>query len=485
MNDNKNKQLNSKSNKKQPFLKQPLSTEWQREEEQQFIAKLIKKDAQIYKADKERKANEKQMKYIEKSNTWKSSAPIRKITNKFGSTEKHQAQEISELQAELKATRKELYETREELHEATLDDRSMSGARMLNTIREQIEEGNLIDYIAQTVKQKQQHEANYNEALRYMGRVFMNEKAAYKQTVYSKILEALKIEDIPEYLIREGLTEEPIPLKQAASFRGSLNMRIRQKQLEDTLPEWLLDDKHIAYSFMDQLNIRKPWTSETNYKLADIPQKESIVIKPAEGAGSRGVYLVHAFNDIIDVKRSKKLDSWQTLNQSMKEDLQSGWVSEDQWYIEELILENKPEKIPASDIKFYCFYGKVGLILEISRYPELKYCWWTADGKRIHTGKYEDNPFKGKGVTQDEMELASYISAQIPAPFMRIDFLRSDKDLVFGEFTPKPGNYDGFDTHTDQWMGDYFLEAQGRLMQDLLNGKEFTAYMELKKRHNK
>ena len=117
--------------------------------------------------------------------------------------------------------------------------------------------------------------------------------------------------------------------------------------------------------------------------------------------------------------------------------------------------------------------------MEISRYPELKYCWWTVNGERVRTGKYNNDLFKGKGCTEEEIELANQISLTIPAPFIRIDFLRSNNGLVFGEFTPKPGNYDEFDEATDKWLGDYFMEAEGRLLQDLLNGKKFSYFDEM------
>src|SRR5690606_23464947 len=120
--------------------------------------------------------------------------------------------------------------------------------------------------------------------------------------VYSKAMEGLKIEEIPEFMIRAGLSDDPIPLRQAASFRGSLNMRIRQMQLAGTLPEWLLDDKKIAYQFMDRIGVRIPQISDKTYRLEEIPQKGGMVIKPVDGAGARGVYLVYSMGDIIDIK---------------------------------------------------------------------------------------------------------------------------------------------------------------------------------------
>ncbi|WP_020006379.1 ATP-grasp fold amidoligase family protein [Salinicoccus albus] len=455
------------------------------EADHRMMRKLLRKRAQIDKADREKAEAEKRISQIKSSNTWKSSRPLRKLIRKSADSESHHNREIESLRESLRETQKELHETTEALHIAALDDRAMNSIKIQNLLRTQMSNAALIGYIEKAVKQKQQHDENYNQALAYAGRLFMNEDTASRQAIYDELLKALKIEDIPEYMIREGLTEDPLPLDTAASFRGSLNMRMRQKQLSETLPEWLLDEKQAAFDFADQLNIKRPWTSAKPYKISELPKVESVVIKPADGAGSRGVYIVYDLNDIIDVKRSRKLTSWEALIQSMKEDLSSGRVNDDRWNIEELIMEDRHNKIPATDIKFYSFYGKVGLVLEIIRYPELKYCWWTPEGQRVHTGKYEAEPFKGKGVTPQEVDLASGISAQIPAPFIRVDFLRSENSLVFGEFTPKPGNYDGFDTRTDRWMGDCFLKAQGRLEQDLLNHKAFTAFMELKNRYHR
>jgi hypothetical protein len=173
------------------------------------------------------------------------------------------------------------------------------------------------------------------------------------------------------------------------------------------------------------------------------------------------------------------MTGWEELLNSMKNDVLMGWVRYNEWFLEELILENEQERTPASDIKFYCFYGKVGLILEITRVPKPSYCWWTATGERVRTGKYDEDLFKGEGVNQSEIDLAASISLKIPAPFVRIDFLRSHEGLIFGEFTPKPGNYDEFDEPTDKWIGDYFLKAQGNLIKDLLDGKDFKEYKQL------
>ncbi|KGX87249.1 ATP-grasp fold amidoligase family protein [Pontibacillus litoralis] len=442
-----------------------------------LLAQLIDTEAKIKELEQQQKQYEKQIKHMYKSNTWQKTGWLRKayalVTGKAG---RKQAAYIHYLETQLEATLEQLYATKELLSEQMVHNPGLSQYQIIDVIKEKKREGLLMDYLDKLIVHKQVLENNYNKALTYAARTFMKEQPAFRNHVYEQVLQGLKIEDIPEFMIRAGLDEESIPLVSTASYRASLNMRMRQYQWMGSLPEWSLDDKQEAYAFMDQLDIRRPWTSEHSFPLSDMPQHTQVAIKPVDGAGSRGVYLVRANDDIIDLKRANSIKSWNDLKTAMQEDLDSGWVEKDEWFMEELIFENKLEKQAASDVKFYCFYGKVGVILEIKRYPELAYCWWTADGQRIHTGKYEDELFKGQGVSKQELQLAANLSLEIPAPFIRIDFLRSEDGLVFGEFTPKPGNYDGFDQQTDQWLGDLFLEAEGRLSQDLLNGKSFEAF---------
>src|SRR5690625_1042394 len=187
-----------------------------------------------------------------------------------------------------------------------MDDRKNNSRKLLRMVHEKKLDSEILDFIRETVKSKKQHETNYRNALSYAARVYMNEKDDYKNMVYSKALEGLKIEEIPEFMMRAGLSESPIQLRQAASFRGSLNMRIRQKQVIESLQEGVLDDKTAAYQFMEHLGVRIPEISTKTYRLEELPKKGGIVIKPVNGAGGRGVYLVYSNNDIIDIKRGRK-----------------------------------------------------------------------------------------------------------------------------------------------------------------------------------
>lgn len=463
---------------KQSIANEPQTTVKNKEKE--LMKDILLKQEQV--AHQERKINEhhKEIKHIEQSNTWKVSKGFRKIksffTRFFNREQSEMQQQVEKLQLRLTETEDELFQLKEHMHSLQLKDSKIHTNEVYKYIRNMKNEGELVRYLEQFIDEKTKEQKNYQEALTYAARLYMNDEEAYKNVLYEKILSGLAIEEIPEFMIRAGLSDQSIPLRQASSFRASLNMRMRQKQLEDSLPEWKLDDKRTAYQFAEKFGVRIPAADENHYTIDTLPEREGIAVKPTDGAGARGVYLVHQMDDIFDVRNSIKLTSWDKLKQQMQQDIASHAVETDDWMIEEIVYEKKLEKTPARDVKFYCFYGKVGLILEIIRYPEIRQCWWTASGKRISTGKYDENLFTGNGVTDDELQMAEEMSKQIPAPFIRIDFLRGEDGLVFGEFTPKPGNYDEFDEATDKWLGDYFLEAQGRLTNDLLNGKQFETY---------
>lgn len=436
-----------------------------------LIQAIIQTEAEIEKAERQKASAEKRMNQIRSSNTFKAAGRLKNFIAK-----NDRRLEFEMLEKELEDVRGKLQETYMELQLARLDDRTMNSVKIQRMVKEMKDEAAILGYINEAIKQKKKHDENYRDALTYAARLFKDRPPEYRHSIYSKMLEGMKVEDIPEFMMREALLEEPLQLKQAASFRASLNMRIRRSQLGFMPPEYMLDDKQRGYAFADKLKVRRPWVSENTYTVDALPFEPGTVVKPVDGAGARGVYLIHDTNDIMDIKQGRGIKTSDDLIESMKNDLISGRVEKDDWMMEELILDDGSQ---ARDVKFYCFYGKVGVILEIERYPELKYCWWTAENERIVTGKYDNSPFKGKGVDSKEVAMAEMISAQVPAPFIRIDFLRSDEGLILGEFTPKPGNYDEFDAETDQYLGDLFLEAEGRLMQDLASSVSFEAFKSL------
>ncbi|WP_374724688.1 ATP-grasp fold amidoligase family protein [Calidifontibacillus erzurumensis] len=463
-----------------------VSYEKECETEQILLEHLLKKQAKLKKLQKENRFLEKESKKIEKSRLWKFVSPFWKIVdsmNKWFSfipVNRKLTKTIQENER-LKEENRKLLErlnstNNDSFLQTTITRGQLQDSRQLfHRLKEAKEDGTFVDCLDTMIHSKKTIDEQYSEALKYAAKLYKNERPELKHFVYNKVIQALQVETVPEFLLRE----RDVSLKSLASFRGSLSRQSRKEQLGERLPEMVLDDKRTAYRFIDSLGIRRPWVSNQSYSYLDLPEENGVVIKPVEGAGSRGVYLVYAEDYIQDVRRGEILRDRHTLTLRMKQDLETGWVKKDAWMVEELIIGNQSSKTAPRDLKFYCYYGEIALILEIERYPELKYCWRTPDGNFIHTGKYEDDLFVGAGFTKEDLELAKKISLEIPAPFMRIDFLKTDTELVFGEFTPRPGNYDEFDQPIDQWLGDCYLRAENRLFEDLVNGKLFSAYNQL------
>lgn len=295
-----------------------------------------------------------------------------------------------------------------------------------------------------------------------------------RRAAFKKLAASLEPREIGSFMLRVGYR---VDFENVASFKGSLVQRSRKKQLGCVLPEWQVNDKLKGRRFVEGLGLPVPKVHGI-FPMAELPAGDDIVIKPRDGCGSRGVYIL-AGGELFDVRRKEALASRRELAQRMRRDLEAGKVKRDLWIVEEFIAGEGEVLNPPADLKFYCFYGEVRLVLEVTRRPVSQYCWWSGDGRRVETGKYDDKLFDGQGFGQSELDMAKRLSLEIPAPFLRIDFLKGRDRVVFGEFTPRPGDYEKFDDRTDRELGEAFLLAEERVQQDLLKGKTFAAYRQL------
>lgn len=451
--------------------------------EQNLKNDLLQKEMRLLKLKKMNREADKGCKSIEQSRVWKLMSPFWK----FVDFRKKVLQlipfyrRISELDENNKKllTEKQLLESQLKSHK---ENDPQSRYQSLHAIKAAKENGDIMNSIGEIQKSKADFEFHHLSALKYAARLYQNEKPEMKYLIYNKILSGIRLDELPEFIAREGLEENLVKLNSMSSFKTGLTLQLMKNQMADQpLPAWILDEKIKGYQFIDTLGIKRPWVSSKTYNYLNIPHQQGVAIKPANGAGSRGVYLIFDFHNIHDVRRGRIISNWNEFEASMKNDLERGWVSHDNWMMEELISYSENQYAPPRDLKFYCFYGRVELVLEVERYPELKYCWWTAEGKRISTGKYDNELFTGNGFTNAEHDLASQISQEIPSPFIRIDFLKTKSEFYFGEFTPKPGNYDEFNHTTDKWLGECFLQAENRLLRDMIAGKDFKLYKSLLK----
>ena len=273
---------------------------------------------------------------------------------------------------------------------------------------------------------------------------------------------------------RNGLS-----IQNSVSFATQMHEMSEARRLGTLRPSWKLDVKNNAYSFVDALGVRRPHSDRAAHEWDQISFEFPSVVKATRATGSRGCYLLYSPDRIVHVRDGRVFDSVDALSKHAQNLMSRGSNRlPDRWMVEELILEDSEVHRPARDLKFYSFYGEIALVRESRRDGELKVAYWDRESNPIVTGRYEDVWFEGVGFSKEDAALVSEISRSIPHPFMRIDMLKGEDELVFGEFTPRPGSFDEFNSKWDRLLGEAWVRAESRLLEDLLRGKRFGAFLD-------
>lgn len=345
----------------------------------------------------------------------------------------------------------------------------------LGTPGESGSDAEVLSLVRRNVEAQRERQTALRRDLAQIVRTYSKLKPEVRSSILNQLRKVVSWNDLPAHLVVKSGGHVVRP-----SFRASLAQRSLLRRCQrDYVPERLLDDKVGALAFVERLQVRRPEVMAVDVTADELPRRAGVVVKPTQGTGSRGVFLIPREDDIFQVSRSREKDSiqsWEELVRTMKAHVAAGKV-EDRWMMEELILPTPGELNSGRDFKFYCFYGRVELVLEVRRYPKVRYAWWNRDGSSCETGKYSKERMKGTGLQEGDIDLIERIGQSIPAPFLRIDFLRSETGLVYGEFTSRPGTYDDFDDATDERLGRAFCVAEGRLVADLLDGKRFDDFL--------
>lgn len=231
-------------------------------------------------------------------------------------------------------------------------------------------------------------------------------------------------------MIRQNI-EVPASLSAAVNLRSIYD-------INNVLPESKISNKVKGPKFAKALGVDIPKQMFSNKPFSKVPIIENTVIKPQYGFYARGVFIVKTDKEIIELNTGSIFTSRDTLTKHVSKLMENKIVKQDLWKGEAFISDKNGN--PPNDIKFYAFYGKIGWITEIQRYPEIRYHVMNGTGTTIKSNMYKDNQcFVGEGVSNEEFLLAKQISLEIPSPFIRIDFVRGSKGLCFMEFTSKPG----------------------------------------------
>lgn len=284
---------------------------------------------------------------------------------------------------------------------------------------------------------------------------------------------------IDERILSEHLKA---PIKRHVSFSSFLKNYIGQssslrKEREKRAPAFFLDSKIIAHDFARRMGIHGARIRSVNKKLIDLNFLPNTFFKPVYESCARGVFFVDAEGQITHLNGYEKFSGRPDAEVFATQLLREGVIKKDAWIEEDLISGMTPNSI-ARDIKFYMFYGQVGLVLETQRQPDLKRCWYNKEGEVISVGKYDNLRFEGTGQFEKARDIAVKLSLAIPAPFVRIDFLLKGEDVYFGEITPAPSGFDELDHATDSRLGAMFVKASTRLSYDLIYGKSFSVFKE-------
>lgn len=275
------------------------------------------------------------------------------------------------------------------------------------------------------------------------------------------------------------------PIVHADSFFRKIVERRRKKQLGPVPEKYLGIGKERDQLFAQILGIRMPELHYTGC-LADIPRelRTDTVLKPTNSSDSRGAFYLFHERSIHSVEHSQTMESWDEMLASIINSLGEEAVTAPTWQIQELIYEDGVH--PARDIKFHCFYGEIALILEARRHPTRQYAYFDGQGKPATVGRGHLPRFKDPaatiidkgGLNEETLDYARWLSREVPVPYMRMDFLYTETGLVFLEFSSAPGQSHTWGDEWDRRFGKYYLEAEMRLIDDLLSGKDYVGWRE-------
>lgn len=280
-------------------------------------------------------------------------------------------------------------------------------------------------------------------------------------------------------LVRD-LEKNKIFVGHGLSFHRYMVEESEMRKMKLTSHSWALNRKTTAYRFVDALGVRRPRTEVARTSFERVSWQFPGVLKAESTTGGRGAYLIFAEDEIVHVldgqRFSSKAEVAEHAHHLMSPDNPRRLPN--RWIMEELVLEDRDERVAARDVKFFCFYGEVLFVLEVIRNgKQSQYAFTRPDGSSVRPGGWDYTYFDSAGPTAEGLELATKISKQIPHPFMRIDMLKGEDELVFGEFTPRPGRFHEFSPEWDRRMGEAWARAEDRIQKDLLSGKHFESFL--------
>ena len=216
-------------------------------------------------------------------------------------------------------------------------------------------------------------------------------------------------------------------------------------------------DKLIGRDHVKALGFRfaKEWRRFDRLDDIDIDGLSApFVLKPTFLSTSHGVFLLRETGS-TGVYYDDRYDCVRTMDEIIgvlsQRAAESDYVKK-RWIVEERITDVEGSLVP-EDVKFFCFYGEVGLIQVVQRNGSRnRVAFFDGDFRPLSTGLsgpeivvnpniVELSPLDAPPGAMDLLEAARRISSSLPTPFVRVDLYNTSDGPVFGEFTFTPGTF--------------------------------------------
>jgi hypothetical protein len=293
-----------------------------------------------------------------------------------------------------------------------------------------------------------------------------------RQDLHDYLMLGIEIEHMPSHIVRALRDRIEIGSSFAASM-AMTNALVRGARETDAKDFLRITSKEHGRALAESLGLRVARRHQSGVTLDEVTLRPRSVVKPTYSSGSRGVLICDDDGRLTLVRNAKKVKRFDDYLRTMREWISSGRIRQDSWIVEEYLTGSDGQ--PARDLKFYAFYGKVGLTLECKRHPEAKYCFYD-DLEPVNTGKHMDKKFVGDGVDPSWITEMEALSRRIPLPFLRIDMYKTCDGLRFGEFTTVPGKYQEFNVEYDRRLGELWNRARAEILADFLSGRQFPEF---------
>lgn len=201
---------------------------------------------------------------------------------------------------------------------------------------------------------------------------------------------------------------------------------------------------------------------------------EPTVIKPVRGSNNRGVLCLVP----ISTGRWRDLTRGDDLTLSAVRDRMASetllWELDDEWMVEDLIVNPRDPLSPVRDIKVMTFGPVVGPWF-IRRLRPARFRWFEADGRPFDAGiaRQTPDPTLEPPVLIDEiLATAQRISSRLRIPHLRIDFLESDDRVIVGELSLYSGWAHQLGDDADTRLGELYEESESRMIREREEGAD-------------